>query len=91
MKAKTLLARCNDGTASVAELEDLDEHDREVTFSTFTRHVDLRTISQLLGYQFGRGPGLNLRRDWHVRYYRSSFRGQPCWHLDWSAIDHIFV
>lgn len=38
-----------------------------------------------------RQPGLKLRNDYHVRYYKSRFNGKPCIDVDWSAIDHIFV
>ncbi len=86
-----LVAQCNDGRASLRELATLEEHDREITFETFARHVDLRKISEYLGYSFGHQKGLHLRKDYHVRYYVSRFRGQRCWHLDWSSIDHIFV
>jgi hypothetical protein len=86
-----LVARCNDGSATLDELETLYDHDREITYQTFARHVDIPEISMELGYAFGRhSKGLRLRKDWHVRYYRSKFRGQVCYHLDWSAIDHIF-
>lgn len=85
-----LIARCNDGRATLRELDELYEHDRQITFATFARHVDLKEISQELGYAFGREKGLHLKDDWHVRYYRSRFRRKPCYHMDWSAIDHVF-
>lgn len=42
-----------------------------------------------LGYG-GRG-GLKLRDDWHVAYYRGTYRGQPAVFFVWSAIEQIFV
>lgn len=96
-KATNLIARCNDGSATLQELKSLYEKDREVSFATFFRFVSLAAVSKLLGYRY-RGPdvcnggtGLCLRNDHHVRYYRSEFRGKICWHLDWSAIDHVFA
>ena len=35
--------------------------------------------------------GLLLKDDWHVGYYRSTYRGQPCYYLDWSSIEHVWV
>ena len=39
----------------------------------------------------GSGDGLHLKDDWHVNYYRSTFRGQPCYYAKHSAIEHIFT
>ena len=92
MKPKfQLVARCCDGTATLCELETLYEHDREITFETFARHVDLKAISDYLGYAFGNQKGLHLRKDWAIRVYKSKFRNKLCYHLDWSSIDHIFA
>lgn len=86
-----LIAQCNNGTATLAELEDLYEHDREITYRTFAKYVDIKDLSERLGYVWGRhAKGLRLSKDWHVQYYRSEFRGKVCYHLDWSSIDHIF-
>lgn len=30
-------------------------------------------------------------RDWHVRYYRSAFKGRPCVFMDHSAIEHVYA
>lgn len=90
MKRLQLIAQCNNGTATNEELEYLYAHDREIKFEAFARHVDLRAISECLGYAFGHQKGLHLRKDWHTRYYISRFRGKRCYHLDWSHIDHIF-
>ena len=85
-----LIARCDNGTATLAELETLYDNDREITFSTFARNVNVESISLQLGYATGRQPGLKLKDDYAVRFYRSVFRGKICYHMDWSAIDHIF-
>jgi hypothetical protein len=88
-KITELLGTCASGLSS-RQLEEVEEHDREITSETFFRHVDRRTVSELLNYQFGRGPRLHLRDDYSLRYYRSKVNGKPCYHLDWSRIDHIF-
>lgn len=85
-----LIARCCDGSCTNEELEYLYEHDREIKFDAFARHVNIQTISEYLGYAFGNTKGLHLKNDWHVRFYISRFRGQRCYHLDWSHIDHVF-
>lgn len=86
-----LIARCCDGSATVNELENLYDHDREITYKTFAKHVDIKELAEYLGYAFGRWErGVRLSKDWHVRFYRSKFRGKVCYHLVWSEIDHIF-
>ena len=90
MKA-ILVARCNDGMSTLAELETLYEHDREISYRTFAKRVCIPSISEQLGYAHGRhGKGLRLSQSYAVRFYRSIFRDKPCWHLTWSMVDHIF-
>jgi len=91
-KLTECVARCTDRSTKASELEELIDRGSQVTFKTFFRHVSLEAVSDLLGYAYGRstGPGLHLRNDWHVRFYKSKFRGRPCWYLDWSAIEHVF-
>jgi len=85
-----LIAQCNNGTATNEELEYLYDHDREIKFNAFARHVDIKELSEYLGYAFGRMKGLHLKDDWHVQFFISRFRGKRCYHMDWSSIDHIF-
>jgi hypothetical protein len=86
-----LVARCCDGSCTVDELEDLYSHDRQITYKTFAKYVDIKWLADYLGYVVGRwAKGVRLSRDWHLRFYRSKFRGQVCYHLVWSEIDHIF-
>lgn len=85
------IARCNDGSTNLVELESLYEHDKEIKFKTFAKYVDISALSEYLGYVLGRhARGLRLKNDWHVRFYKSKFRGTICYHLVWSEIDHIF-
>jgi hypothetical protein len=92
MQAKLqLVAKCNDGSATLAELEYLYENDVEITYESFARHVDVRAVAEYLGYVWGKGiKGLRLSDDYAVHFYKSKFRGKVCYHLDWSCIDHIF-
>lgn len=86
-----VIAQCNNGTATVAELESLYEHDREIKYAAFARHVDIQDICEALGYAFGRHTkGLRLWKDWHVEFSVSRFRGKRVWHLVWSQIDFVF-
>ena len=86
-----LVALCSDGRLSLPQLESLYEADREITFRTFARHVCIGELSDYLGYAYGRHVrGLRLGNDYCVRFYRSKLNEKPCYHMDWSAIDHVF-
>lgn len=58
-----------------------------ITFETFRKRVSITEVSKMLGY----GRNFSLKNDWHVAYYRSHYKGQPCYYLVHSAIEYIFV
>lgn len=88
----TLCTRCCDQLATVQELEDMYETQREVSYTTFAKHVDTRVLSRYLGYAHGRhAEGLRLKKDYAVHFYRAKFRGALCYAMDWARIDHIFL
>lgn len=89
-----LTARCTDEQTRlhIERLEAMYDCDREISAATFFRHVSMRDVAELLGYAYGRSQkGVRLMKDPTLRFYRSQWRGTPCFHLDWSAIDHVFV
>lgn len=71
---------------SIRAMVDAPEQ-RQITIGTFARHVDIREAGRMLGYD----RNLPLRRDWHVSYHRSIYRGRRCYYLRWSGIEHIFT
>lgn len=89
-----LHTRCVDSNTHehVENLNAMTERGRQVSAKTFFRHVDLETISRQLGYAYGRAEqGVRLARDYHVRFFRSRWRGRACYYLVWSAIEHVFL
>ena len=82
------------GTCLQLQAEDLHAYDdsaRQIQFETFRRHVGpevIATIHKSLGYS---GTSLTLKGDWHVRYSRGRWRGQPAICMMHSAIHHIWV
>lgn len=89
---RVLYTRCCDGDATYEELHSMYDRNRAITFRTFAKHVDVQPIAEALGYAFDRNArGLRLSKDWAVRFHKSVFKGQPCYYLVWSAIDHIFM
>ena len=89
-----LVARCTDAQTPLHKdrLEALYDADRTITARTFFRHVCMQDVAELLGYAYGRWQkGVRLMKDWHLQFHRSTWRGVPCYHLEWSCIDHVFV
>ena len=69
-----------------AEADDIDsmvDEAIEITWATMNKHCDLSE------WEHETVP--KLKNDWHVRYYKSTYRGQPCYYRDHSAIEHVFL
>ena len=64
---------------------------REVTYRTMLRWCDLVGLAEQLGYCRSSRQGITLKGDWGVSYYKSTYRGRPCYFLVWSAIEYVFV
>lgn len=74
-------------SASARDIDAMRNASREVSYRTFIKHCpDAREV---LGYT--RGSGLTLAGDWHVSFYRSTFRGEPCFYARHSAIEYIWI
>lgn len=85
-----LATRCCD-QRDPAPLFVMYEAQREIRFATFARRTNWKPVAKALGYAVGAMKGLHLRKDWHVRFFRAKWKGQPCYFMDWSGIDHIFL
>lgn len=74
-------------------LEAMEDRAVEITYRTARRHLGalLDLWATRHGYQLDSRRGLTLKRDYHVRYYKSRYGDKPCIDVDWSAIDNIFV
>ncbi|ABM97162.1 hypothetical protein [Methylibium petroleiphilum] len=87
-----LVARCVDIPMSkVQDLFDMMDRSRDVSFATFARRTNWQPVASRLGCAVGSQKGLHLKDDYHVGYKRSTWRGHPCYYLDHSRIEHIFV
>jgi len=87
-----LVARCTDEQSRkhVERLGNMCDRGRQITADTFFRHVGRKMVSELLGYDYRR-KGLTVGNDPYIGYYKSVWRGVPCYYLDWSRIEHVFV
>lgn len=93
MATKRFLTNCvnsDDGEA----IEEMVDNSTDITRRTLTRHIawsDLLEIEKDLGYEDHPKRGLTMAGDWHVKYAKSTYQGQPCVYFTWSAIEYIFV
>lgn len=81
-------------TSSTAKLiNDMVDQAREVTYATLARHVGADQLRFTFPfYAWGPGtPGLRMKNDWAVSYYRSKYRGRLCYYVQHSAIEYIFT
>lgn len=63
------------------DITDMVDMAREIKVSTFLKHVDIDPM------EFG----VDLRKDWHVHFYKSKYKGKPCYFLDHSCIEYVYV
>lgn len=86
-------SRCVEWPVPVEELEAIYDSEREITRRTFLRYVDpeeMLKIEKALGYERDPRRGLTMKKDYHVSYFKSTFRGEPCVRFVWSLIDYVF-
>jgi hypothetical protein len=79
--------------SNVQYLEDMIEHGREISYGTLVKAVGISVVAEAFpDYDWSRRPrDLTLKRDYHVRYYKSRYRDTPCYYIVHSAIEYIFV
>lgn len=80
------LTCCVNSTAHA--IEDMMDQAVEIQCSTFKRRCDWQPTAEALGYG---QHGLRLEDDYHIRYFRSRYRGKPAYVLVHSAIEYIFT
>ena len=84
---------CVNSTASA--INNMVERSMKVSYRTLMAKVGrdtVRAVYPFNTYAWGRNEeGLRLKDDWHVRYYRSMYEDRPCYYIDHSAIEYVFV
>ena len=65
------------------------DNSKEIKYTTMFRAVPaLSQWAEDMGYSKN---GLALSRDYHVRYYKSFYKGVACYYVCHSAIEYIFT
>lgn len=80
------------GHQDVPALNDMIEQARQVSYRTAQRAIGHDALASTFpDYDWSRRPrDLTMKRDWHVAYFRSEFRGKPVVYVVHSAIEYIF-
>lgn len=80
------------GTDEVADLLWMQDTAVEVQYHCFVRNTDWKPLARQLGYAVDPGEkGLRMTKDWHIRFYKSTWKGEECYYLKHSAIEYIFT
>ena len=83
---------CIDCKDYVYALNAMIETAKSVTYRTMLQHCEgLLEWARNQGYSRCSTQGLTLRDDSYVSYWKSSFRGHPCYYLCWSKIEYIWT
>lgn len=66
-----------------------DSRCTQISYRTFTRHVDLSPLRQQKHPAAWR---ISAPTNWAVSFWRSVFpSGAPVYYFDWSRIEHFFI
>jgi hypothetical protein len=81
---------------SMGDVPDIDamiEGARQIGYRTARHAIGHNALAEVFpDYDWRQRPrDLTMKRDWHVGYYRSTFRGVRCVYVKHSAIEYIFV
>ena len=68
---------------------DMVDREREITYRTFCKYVDIKDLNIQFGYDVI--PGMTLGSDYAVSFHRSKYRNTPCVYMRHSAIEYIFT
>ena len=76
---------------SSQETNDMRDQAEEVTYEEMASACDLTGFKKVFGYGPEADDACELENDLHVSYWRSSYRGCPCYYLSHSSIEYIWV
>lgn len=87
-----LTHRCVDCSQNeVPALHAMTEQARSISFRTFAARCNWKPIAAMMGYTVGPGKGLRLAHDRCVKFFRSTWNGKPCYYMQHSAIEFVFM
>lgn len=73
-------------------IEDMREAAVDITYKTAQKHcTGLMAWAVDKGYELNRREGLTLANDFSVSFHKSVYDGMPCYYVQWSGIEYIWV
>ncbi len=76
----------------VEALEDMIDNSDEITYEEFMSHVSPEDVASFFpDYDWYDQGGLTLKGDYHVRYHKSYYQGNPAVFIVHSAIEYVWV
>jgi hypothetical protein len=87
MKQKLIYTTCcvNSNADDIIEMRDKS---REITYKTFIKYVSHKELLDMFceGFEWK-----SIKNDYHIRYFKSTFKNHPCYYLKHSAIEYIWT
>jgi len=77
-------------------IQEMINKEEKVSWEEFNEHVSNAEIRNIFGniYDYDdkdSGTGLKFQDDYTISFYKSFFEGTPCYYLDHSGIEYIFL
>jgi hypothetical protein len=73
-------------------IQQMQDEATDVSLFTIRKHCEgVRDWERSMQYESDKRNGLTLREDWHVGYGKSRYRGVPCYFIQHSRIEYIWV
>ena len=65
----------------------------EITYGTIKKHIESKELANVFpDYKWQHNTNfLSLKDDWAVSYYRSEYKSKPCYYIEHSSIEYIFL
>jgi hypothetical protein len=79
-------------SANGDDINDMVDEATDVSYGLLKKHcTGLRGWELSAGYRPDGSKGLTLRNDWAVSFHKSTYRGKPCYYIDHSSIEYVWV
>jgi len=85
---KKYIYETNCVNSNYEDITNMVDNSKEIKYSTFIKHVSIKDIYEVLPMYQKEFP---IKKDYHVRYFKSKFQGKKCYFIIQSAIEYIFI
>lgn len=75
-------------SSNADDIIDMVDKSQQITYETFIKYVSAKELLEMFCSGF---KWKSLKRDYHVKYFKSTFKGNHCYYLTHSAIEYIWT